>query len=76
MNINYVIITHNLKKTHKDYMREFGKLSYLLDCCIDDEETKKSIDFTFSKPGLNKEEYYSTKYTIKRMTVIRKPKSV
>ncbi len=74
MNINYVIITNGLKKTHKDYMKQFGKLSYLLDCCIEDEETRKSIEFTFAKPGLNKDEYYSAKYTIKRMTVTRKAK--
>ncbi len=74
MNINYVIITNGLKKTHPYYMRQFGKLSYLLDCWIEDEETRKSIEFTFAKPGLNKDEYYSAKYTIKRMTVTRKAK--
>ena len=75
MNITYVIINRKVRATSEGFIKTFGKLSFLIDQEIEDEETKQSIMATFSKRGLNRSEYISDKFIIRKMGIERKAKS-
>lgn len=74
MNVTYIVINRKVRATSEGFIKTFGKLSFLIDQEIEDEETKQSIKATFSKNGLNRSEYISDRYIIRKMEIERKAK--
>ena len=75
MNNTYVITNRKLKDTDKRHVLLYGNKQWFLDENAVDEIECKKINFTFSVNGLNRSEYISDKFIIRKMGIERKAKS-
>ena len=73
MNKNWIIV---FKGKHFRTIKEYGKLSYLLDKEIKSKDLKEKIMYNFSVNGRYKDEFENDKYFIAQRIVIRKTKSI